>query len=291
MGNVEISAAGYSAILTDVGAALLGLKYQSRQLVPTTRQLDLLKTYFGSVIAPWPNRIADGSYSFDGIDYQLEINEVQRNNALHGYSAELTWRIANQSESVVEFQIEVGGSSGYPANIDLRVRYSLSEAGLEMNFRATNNSEFATPFGFAFHPYLSVSGDAANWLLKMDAKKYLEVDPARLLPLAMKPTAGTDFDFRSGRTPVSAFLDHAFTDFSKDAGRSSLQLIGADYGIEVSWDQDWLQVHYPKLNGEVSMVVIEPMSCPPNSFQSGLGLDVLAPHQIMHSRVQLGHLA
>lgn len=276
--------------MSDVGAALLGFKYQSQQLVPISQEADLLKIYYGSVIAPWPNRIADGSYSFAGIDYQLEINEAQRNNALHGYSAELTWRRSAETESSVEFDVEVGGRPGFPALVKLKVRYTLSKAGLEMEFQAVNHSEFATPFGFAFHPYLSVSGEPDDWLLKMDAKKYLEVDPARLLPLAMKSTADTQFDFSSGRTPVSAFLDHAFTDFSKEAGRSSLQLIGPEYGIEVSWDQDWLQVHYPILSGDQSAVVIEPMSCPPNSFQSGQGLDVLAPNQLLQSRVQLGYL-
>ena len=34
---------------------------------------------------PFPSRINQGKYSFEGIDYQLPINDVSRGHAIHGF--------------------------------------------------------------------------------------------------------------------------------------------------------------------------------------------------------------
>ena len=43
----------------------------------------------GAPLIPWPNRLADGRYSFDGADHQLALTEPERHNAIHGL---MRWR-------------------------------------------------------------------------------------------------------------------------------------------------------------------------------------------------------
>src|SRR5262245_64138859 len=38
----------------------------------------------GQLLAPWPNRVQDGTYEFEGERYQLAVDEQERQNAIHG---------------------------------------------------------------------------------------------------------------------------------------------------------------------------------------------------------------
>jgi len=43
----------------------------------------------GLPLIPWPNRIQDGAYRFDGVEYQVPLTEPENHNAIHGF---LRWR-------------------------------------------------------------------------------------------------------------------------------------------------------------------------------------------------------
>src|SRR3974390_3279144 len=49
----------------------------------------------GALLIPWPNRLADGSFRFDGADYQVALTEPDKHNAIHGF---LRWRAWQASE-------------------------------------------------------------------------------------------------------------------------------------------------------------------------------------------------
>ena len=82
MKKVQISLNKVSAVISTEGAALIGLSVNNFYLIePNTRD----GLYAGKILAPWPNRIKDGKYTFNKKDYQLPINEVSKNNSLHGW--------------------------------------------------------------------------------------------------------------------------------------------------------------------------------------------------------------
>ncbi|KAA0016341.1 aldose epimerase family protein [Antrihabitans cavernicola] len=39
----------------------------------------------GTPLAPWPNRLGDGTYTFDGTDYLIALTEPAKRNAIHGF--------------------------------------------------------------------------------------------------------------------------------------------------------------------------------------------------------------
>ena len=86
-----ITRGSYTAEISNLGAALATLKFEEKNLIEPR----LHSRYFsGEILAPWPNRIADGKYSHNGNDFQLNVNEKVRNNALHGLVFDKYWKVS-----------------------------------------------------------------------------------------------------------------------------------------------------------------------------------------------------
>jgi len=286
---------GWEATISSVGASLRQLNWRSLDLCPPAPLVNDPERFQGSVIAPWANRIADGRYSFDGENYQLDITEPERNNALHGFSGVQTWDVVAREDSSVSLKTITGNQPGYPWSIQLTVRYELSDSGLEMHFSAINLSDTRAPFGYAFHPYLKLPlSNAADWKLESSADQVLLVDPIRLLPLGSQSVTGTEFDFRVPKTPRSPALDNAFSAMKSKGGRFSASLTDKAHRIEISWQDTakWVQLHFPAGQGpERESMVIEPSTDFPNIFNSAEGPKVLTPEESFHSSVRISAAA
>ena len=83
----------------------------------------------------------------------------------HGYGRTSDWNILESSDASVAFGLE--GQGDYAA-MAARLRYCLSDSGLEMNLTLTNNGSSVLEAGPAFHPYfvtgdhLVIDGEAAD---------------------------------------------------------------------------------------------------------------------------------
>ncbi|MQA26629.1 MAG: galactose mutarotase [Micromonosporaceae bacterium] len=281
----EISGHGYRAVVTEVGAALRVLRHDDRDLVAPHSADAVRPVHRGDVLAPWPNRIADGRYRFGGATYQLPVNEVDRSNALHGLVFWEAWRLVERTPTSVVLGHRLFPRVGYPFTLDLEVSYSLAEAGLTWQVSAVNVGVGPAPYGCAPHPYLiGGQGKVDDWSLELPAEDYLAVTPDRLLPVDVRPVAGSELDFRQLRPIGGAEIDHAFTGLRWDkAGRVAARVLGADgRGVAVRWDRGcrWVQVHTadrPEAELHRSGLALEPMTCPPDAFNSGTDLVVLAP--------------
>ena len=71
----------YAAVVTELGASLRELAYQSKEVVCSWPADETAPCSNGRVLIPFPNRIADGAYTFGGTTYQLSIDEIERRNA------------------------------------------------------------------------------------------------------------------------------------------------------------------------------------------------------------------
>jgi aldose 1-epimerase len=81
-----------NAVVTELGATLRELSFRGRALVAGFAEDELPTGYRGAVLAPWPNRITDGHYTFAGLTQQLPLTEPDRRNALHGLVCHLPWQ-------------------------------------------------------------------------------------------------------------------------------------------------------------------------------------------------------
>ena len=109
-------------------------------------------------------------------------------------------------------------------------------------------------------------------------------DDERKLPTGREPVAGSSYDFREGRPIGDTVLDHAFTDLVRDAdGRAHVEVRSlAGSGVELWTDEQfgWLQAYtgddQPPEAARTALAV-EPMTAPPDAFNSGDDLVVLDP--------------
>jgi aldose 1-epimerase len=282
----SLTAGDYAATVSAVGGALVSLRFGERDLVLSLDNNGAypLPKYRGAVLAPWPNRIADGRYRFGDADHQVPINEVERGCALHGLLAWTTWQVKRADPDRVVLTDTVWPRPGYPFTVDVRADYVLTRTGLAIELTATNVGGSAAPLGLSLHPYLVAPGDRVDeWTFELGASTVLDVDPERLLPRERRPVEGTPFDFRNGRRIGATQIDHAYTDvaFEEDVSMASL-VDGQGTGARMTWDgrSPWVQVHTTDAPGSPvhrSALALEPMTCPPGAFSSGTDLISLEP--------------
>jgi aldose 1-epimerase len=281
----ELKAGDYTAVVTSRAAALRSLRLSGRDLVVPFERGGPIPDYRGIIAAPWPNRIADGHYRFEGVNHEVPVNETERGCALHGFAFTLDWDLQSLDDSSVVLFCDVGPRDGYPFSVQLTATYRLSDEGLHGTVQAVNTGTTTAPYGVCPHPYL-VAGPAPldEWTLQIPAETFLEVTPDRLLPVATRPVEGHEYDFRTRRPLGATEIDHAFTDITFDA-RGRAVLVATDpsgTGVGIAWDTacQWLQVHTadkkPPFPNRLGLAV-EPMTCPPDAFRSGTDLIRLGP--------------
>ena len=76
----------------------------------------------GQVLLPWPNRIEDGGYEFDGRRHQLALTEPTARNAIHGLVRWVAWSVAERESSRVVMTYALHAQPGYPFPLALRAR-------------------------------------------------------------------------------------------------------------------------------------------------------------------------
>lgn len=276
---VALRSGAYAADIASVGASLRSLTVDGRDLVVPFAEDEVRPLYRGVVLVPWPNRVVDGRYGFDGVEQQLALTEPDRGHALHGLACWTDYRVVSSTADSAVLEAEVVAQAGYPHRLGIEVEYRLGGDGLTTTVTATNTGTTRAPYGASGHPYVvGGPGRVDDWTLELDAADVLEIDE-RLVPQGLAPVAGTPLDFAAARRIGDLFIDHAYTGIRTHRAR----VVAADgRGAEVRWDATapWVQVHTgdrPEPAYDRAGLAIEPMTCPPDAFNSGTDLVVLEP--------------
>jgi aldose 1-epimerase len=242
------------------------------------------------VLAPWPNRVEDGTYSFGGVEARVPLDEPDRRNAIHGLVRWLTWQVDENTDRLVRLSCSLAPQPAYPWRLALALRYELAEGGLVVEASAENRSAVSAPFGMGAHPYLDAGPRGADGcVLWLQASRHLLLD-ARGIPRGAEAIGETALDFRSGRELTGVSLDDCFTDLglTKDARvpeQAAWQAVLAtgDGHRSALWaDEAWPYVmcYTGDTLGPADRrcgVAIEPMTCPPNALRSGEAVVSIAP--------------
>jgi aldose 1-epimerase len=272
-----LEAGGYVATVVSVGGGLRGLTYDGREVLLGYGEDEPAHAGIGQHLFPWPNRITDGKYTFEGVDQQLYLTEPARQNAIHGLTRWTNWeRVDDGTDpAVVEVGHRLHGQPGYPHQLDLRLAYHLAD-GLTVTAMATNVGTSDAPYGYGTHPYLSVGRSIDECVLEFKAAEWLEVSPERMTPVGLSPIHDTPYDFSQGRVIGDLEIDNAFTGLG--GATWSVTLTDPDSGNRsvLTSDTAWLQLYTGGAIGRTALAV-EPMTCPPNAFITGQNLIVLKP--------------
>lgn len=281
----EIGAGGYRAVVTECGAGLRVLEYDGEPLVDGYAEGVSASGGRGQLLLPWPNRIEDGAYTFEGRDLQLPITEQPLHNAMHGLTRWASWTLEERTAQSVSLVYRLMSQPGYPWTVDLHVVYDLSADGLTVTVTASNLTDRPAPYAQGAHPYLVVgSAPVDGWELLVPAATRVTTND-RMLPVGTEPVEDTRYDFRLTRPIKDLVLDDAFTDLVRD-GRGTAQVElhapGTGRGTALWMDRahGFLQVFTGDTlpGGQArTAVAVEPMTAPANAFRTGDGLIVLGP--------------
>lgn len=267
----EIAAGGRVAVVTEVGATLRSYAVDGRDVVRGFAANEVISGGRGQQLLPWPNRIRDGRYTFDGRTHQLALSESVRHNAIHGLVRHLPWRLISHSADRVAQRVRVYPQPGWPGAIEATIEHSVGNEGVVTEVGVTNIGATAVPFGYAAHPYLTVGEDTVDDVgICVPAERYLAVDD-RLLPLDLILVEGRDEDLRTPAPLGSRRFDTALTGLSRGAdGRWRARLERGERWAEL-WagpGLDWIQVFTGNDRRDLS-IALEPMTCGPNAFNPG----------------------
>jgi aldose 1-epimerase len=274
---------GFVAIVDTYGSHLNSLTYNGRNLIEPKADIS---RFHGSVLAPWPNRIADGKYQFRGRAYSVEVNEVQRHNALHGLVTKLEWAVAEIHSDSLVLTLHLPTSKGYPWSLDLISRFQIEKEGLRWRIEAINVGVEVAPYGVSIHPYLVTGTDISvnDFYLSFQSSEFLEVDDERLLPIEVRNVTVRGFDFNHSTKIGERFVDHAFK--IPTSPKSNRINVTDENGVGSFMEFDnkarWIQIHTADRDGGPESrrcLAVEPMSCPPDAFNSGIDLIELNPGQ------------
>ncbi len=281
--QIEIRAGDQHLVVVEVGGGIRSYAVAGREILDGYALDEVCPSGRGEVLIPWPNRIRDGTYTFDGRRHQIPLDEPEQSNAIHGLVRWSSWTVRERGPDRVVMGYTLYPRPGYPFGLDLRIEYELSAAGLSVETSATNIGSSACPFGAGAHPWFLAGASIDDAVvLVLPADTVLRSD-ARGIPVGSSPVDGTELDFREPRPIGPTRLDHAFHDLTRGAdGLARVEMQRPD-GVAITV---WLDRNYPFVmltTGDVlpdvnrRSVAIEPMTCPPNAFQTGESLIRLGP--------------
>jgi galactose mutarotase-like enzyme len=153
----------------------------------------------GAPLIPWPNRLEDGRYSFDGTTYQVPLTEPEKRNAIHGFLLWQPWETTERDPDRLVMKTHLYPRDGYPFTLGIRISYELGPNGLTVATTAENIGDRACSYGHG-HPYLSPGcGHIDACRLQLSGSTRIVTDSERQLPTGREPVEGTDFDFLAAK--------------------------------------------------------------------------------------------
>ncbi len=215
-----VNGKGLEAQIMTYGASLVALKTPDKngKIEDIITGYDSLQVYennrafFGAIVGRYGNRIGNGKFSLDGIEYQLTVNDGK--NQLHGGFVgfdKVVWEgkvIETPDGPALQLTyLSKDGEEGYPGNLTAVVTYSLTaDNGLKIEYSATTDKK--TVINLTNHAYYNLknSGDILGHELMINADYTTPVD-AGLIPTGeLTSVKGTPFDFTTAK-PIGQDID------------------------------------------------------------------------------------
>lgn len=282
----------YTAVVTELGATLRKLTFRGEDIIATWDPDRPVPCSNGQLLVPYPNRIADGVYTFEGNTYELPVDEHERNNAIHGYGYRAFWNLERLTDDAVMLAWRTGSMHGYPFDLSVKANFKLDDEGLTLTLDATNNDSIDAPWALAIHPWIAngfdgygdeIDAQNAQCKVCIPARTHVTVDQ-RLLPVGTEPVDGTKYDLRKPTALTEQPFDDAWTDVERDPEGNTFATLTRPDGLTVSVGGDQSITSFQMCTGtgfpadkHPSGVAIEPQTAYANAFNTGRDLTVIKP--------------
>lgn len=220
-------------------------------------------------MAPWPNRIAQGRFSFRGREFQVPLEGTP--NAIHGLVKATPWRVVARTARVLELAAPF--DERWPWVGSAWQRFEIGDGGFRMKLEVrAEREEF--PAGCGWHPWFRRDAFGATdvAVTLSAAAVYITKDD---LPTGEVIAPAGDLDFRTGAAIGSRRVDACYR--------------GLTGPVEVDWGKMRLTMDVSSPEPHVMLYTppdafcVEPQSCAPDAFNlaargvSSTGMAIAAP--------------
>ncbi|MYF56847.1 aldose 1-epimerase [Candidatus Poribacteria bacterium] len=278
---------------------------------PHLSTLEQRPTAFGNpILFPFPNRIRDGKWEFEGKTYQFDKSSDSP-TTIHGlllnrpYTVDASFIESTTSDfnqprgailkcslNSVEFPDVI---RQYPFPFKIEITYALHDSVLSMYTTIVNIGETNMPMGYGIHPYFNVNisgtANAQDALISVPANTYWELDDVLVPTGAVLDVTGT-LDLRDGQPFGKIKLDHVFTDVQVVDGVSRCSIVNQDtgYGMVMESDSIFRELVVYTPPGR-DAICFEPYTCPTDAINlesKGIpaGVIVLSPKESFSTLVR-----
>lgn len=272
------------------GGCLLSIQMEGQEVLDgyqTPEELDFNNWGKSGMLYPFPNRLKEGQFEWQGKTYQFPLNDITHQNALHGFGMQRPLEIVETTLEAEKAVIKMEGSylgehDYYPWPFTFFLTYRLyapDQLWVKMAIRNDANTEI--PVGLGWHPYFQLGDTAAECSLRLPEVEMIGVD-TRMIPTGKR----YEYDeFRSFRKIGATILDNCFA-VPQSNLEISAQLRGPRGNLHY-WQEtgnkkfNYLQVFTPPYG---TSVALEPMTCNVDAFNNGDGLVALAPGEMLEAK-------
>jgi aldose 1-epimerase len=270
------------AVVVAVGGGLRSYQVAGRALLDGYDESAMADGARCQTLAPWPNRVQDGHWHFDGQDLQLSLTEPSQHNAIHGLVRWAAWSVAERADDAVTVTTTSYPQPGYPWTIEVSNAWSLGDSGLAVTTTIVNSSDTVAPVACGFHPYVTSGTPTVDTAtLHLPADSWLPTGEQQI-PTGRESVTGTPYDFRQARPIGDLKLDYGYTDLARDDDRRFRLRLTGEHDLTF-----WMDEAYPYVevfSGDTldpsrrrQGLGIEPMSAPPNAMVTGEAIVRLEP--------------
>jgi aldose 1-epimerase len=190
------------------------------------------------VLFPFPNRIRDGRFTWDGRPYQLPLDDPAKKNAIHGFACRHPWRVLTHGADAASawitgvFRCSQDAPDNrplWPADHEIQLTYCLGAGSLRLEAEVHNPDRVPLPFGLGYHPYFRMpfasSGRADDCLLTVPARSFWKLEES--LPTGERLPVDAACDLNQPRRFGELNVDTVLTDLPAANGerpeRAALQ--------------------------------------------------------------------
>ena len=270
---------------------------------PDLATLEERPTAYGNpILFPFPNRIRNGTWQFEGKTYQFD-KAPESPTTIHGLLLNQPYQVENHTADgngatlvcSLNSQDFPDVARQYPFPFKIEITYTLKDAVLTMETSIKNTGDRNMPMGFGIHPYFSVDlgteANASQAIITVPAAKYWELDEV-LVPTGKQHDVSGTQDLQSGQPFAKLKLDHVFTDvqFVDGVSRCLIENRDTGYGMIMESDAQFreLVVYTPP---DRDAICFEPYTCPTDAINleaRGIpaGVIVLAPNETFSGTVR-----
>jgi aldose 1-epimerase len=241
--QVELSSGRLRAEVLTLGCIVRSLEVSGRNVVLGLDSVEDYLTrsrYFGAVVGRYGNRIANGRFTLDGVEYRLPINNGL--NSLHGGLEGFdrkVWTVQDLSgDSVTLTLTSPDGDQGYPGTLTAQVTYTLADDALRIDYAM--EADAPTVVNLTNHSYFNLAGagDVRDHVVRLEAEHYLPVDEHKIPTGELAPVKGTPFDFTEPHAVAERYdgaYDHCFVldgGMQVTAGGLTMEVTTSEPGVQ-----------------------------------------------------------